>query len=103
HYIGTEHILLGLLRERKCIAAGILGALGVSLRKARAQVIEALESAIEPTSSSSESLLTLLTDEPSQTIFRTPGRQEVMRQGSRSRFDKFTERARTALHLALAE
>ncbi len=38
-YIGTEHILLGLVREGEGIAAGVLEALGVSLDKARAQVM----------------------------------------------------------------
>ena len=38
-YIGTEHILLGLLREGEGIAAGVLQALEVSLDKVRAQVM----------------------------------------------------------------
>ncbi len=38
-YIGTEHILLGLVREGEGIAAGVLKALGVSLDKVRAQVM----------------------------------------------------------------
>jgi len=35
HYIGTEHLLLGLLREGEGIAAGVLESLGVSLGRAR--------------------------------------------------------------------
>ncbi len=42
HYIGTEHILLGLVREGEGIAAGVLESLGVSLDKVRAQVIHLL-------------------------------------------------------------
>ncbi len=38
HYIGTEHLLLGLLREGEGVAAGVLESLGVSLEKARAEV-----------------------------------------------------------------
>jgi ATP-dependent Clp protease ATP-binding subunit ClpC len=38
HYIGTEHLLLGLLREGEGIAAGVLESLGVSLDQVRAQV-----------------------------------------------------------------
>jgi uncharacterized damage-inducible protein DinB len=45
HYIGTEHLLLGLVREGEGIAAGVLESLGVSLEKVRAQVIEVLKSA----------------------------------------------------------
>ncbi len=42
HYIGTEHLLLGLVREGEGIAAGVLESLGVSLDKVRAQVIQVL-------------------------------------------------------------
>jgi ATP-dependent Clp protease ATP-binding subunit ClpC len=44
HYIGTEHLLLGLVREGEGIAAGVLESLGVSLEKVRAQVIDVLKS-----------------------------------------------------------
>ncbi|MCX6023988.1 MAG: ATP-dependent Clp protease ATP-binding subunit [Chloroflexi bacterium] len=37
HYIGTEHLLLGLVREGEGIAAGVLESLGVSLEKVRAE------------------------------------------------------------------
>ncbi len=42
HYIGTEHLLLGLVREGEGIAAGVLESLGVSLEKVRQQVIQVL-------------------------------------------------------------
>src|SRR3954451_7486989 len=42
HYIGTEHLLLGLVREGEGIAAGVLESLGVSLDKVRNQVIYVL-------------------------------------------------------------
>ena len=35
HYIGTEHLLLGLVREGEGIAAGVLESLGVNLDKVR--------------------------------------------------------------------
>ena len=35
-YIGTEHLLLGLVREGEGIAAGVLESLGVNLEKVRA-------------------------------------------------------------------
>ena len=38
NYIGTEHLLLGLLREEDGVAAQALGVLGVTLEAARAQV-----------------------------------------------------------------
>ena len=40
HYIGTEHLLLGLVREGEGIAAGVLESLGVNLEKFRAQVMQ---------------------------------------------------------------
>ena len=42
HYIGTEHLLLGLLREGEGIAAGVLASLGVNLERARGVIIETL-------------------------------------------------------------
>jgi ATP-dependent Clp protease ATP-binding subunit ClpC len=40
NYIGTEHLLLGLLREEEGVGADVLGDLGVSLDDVRAQVAE---------------------------------------------------------------
>src|SRR5918912_557490 len=40
NYIGTEHLLLGLVREGEGIAAGVLESLGVDLEKVRTQVIQ---------------------------------------------------------------
>src|SRR5947209_7095597 len=42
HYIGTEHLLLGLVREGHGIAAGVLESLGVNLEKVRTQTIQVL-------------------------------------------------------------
>jgi len=42
HYIGTEHLLLGLIREGEGIAAGVLESQGVKLDQARAEVIRAI-------------------------------------------------------------
>ena len=36
-YIGTEHLLIGLLREGEGVAAGVLESLGVSLEKVRTE------------------------------------------------------------------
>lgn len=41
-YVGTEHLLLGLLREEKGIAAEVLNQLGVTLEEARRQVLKLL-------------------------------------------------------------
>ena len=43
HYIGTEHILLGLVREGQGIAAGVLQSLGVNLDRVRQKTLEVLK------------------------------------------------------------
>ncbi|MEI3598592.1 MULTISPECIES: ATP-dependent protease ATP-binding subunit ClpC [unclassified Oceanobacillus] len=43
-YVGTEHILLGLIREGEGVAARVLNNLGISLNKARQQVLKLLGS-----------------------------------------------------------
>lgn len=43
-YVGTEHILLGLIREGEGVAARVLNNLGISLTKARQQVLQLLGS-----------------------------------------------------------
>ncbi len=42
-YIGTEHILLGLIREGNGVAAQVLTGLGADLQSAREQVIRILD------------------------------------------------------------
>src|ERR671920_488720 len=43
-YVGTEHLLLGLLREEKGIAAQVLTDIGVNLDTARAETLRLLGS-----------------------------------------------------------
>src|ERR1043165_954153 len=52
-YVGTEHLLLGLLREEKGIAAEVLGQLGVTLEDARRETLKLLgsEPSAAPTAS----------------------------------------------------
>src|SRR5215203_2617475 len=54
-YVGTEHLLLGLLREEKGIAAQVLTDAGVSLEQSRAETLRLLGSdmpSTQPTASS---------------------------------------------------
>jgi ATP-dependent Clp protease ATP-binding subunit ClpC len=56
HYIGTEHLLLGLLREGEGIGAGVLESLGVTLEQARRETLAMLgasSSGMQTTSSPS--------------------------------------------------
>ncbi len=47
-YVGTEHLLLGLLREEKGIAAQVLTDVGVNLEQARAETLRLLGSEVPP-------------------------------------------------------
>ncbi len=94
--IGTEHLLLGLVREGEGIAAGVLESLGVSMEKARAETIRVL-SQLGPIAASAEE-----TTEPMITakLHPLPGNIQSRNAG---RFDRFTERARKILTLAQEE
>src|SRR5438045_4488237 len=48
HYIGTEHLLLGLVREGEGIGAGVLESLGVTLEDVRTQTIQVLSQSGAP-------------------------------------------------------
>ena len=47
-YVGTEHLLLGLLREEKGIAAQVLNTLGVSMEETRGETQQILGSDVSP-------------------------------------------------------
>ena len=44
NFVGTEHILLGLIRENEGVAARVFANLDLNITKARAQVVKALGS-----------------------------------------------------------
>jgi ATP-dependent Clp protease ATP-binding subunit ClpC len=54
NYIGTEHLLLGLIREGEGVAARVLENLGVDLTKVRTQVIRMLGETAEVTSGATQ-------------------------------------------------
>ncbi len=53
-YIGTEHLLLGLVREGEGIAAGVLESLGVNLEKVRQQVMQVVNQSSSSTQSKAQ-------------------------------------------------
>ncbi len=55
HYIGTEHLLIGLMREGEGVAAGVLESLGVSLDKVRAETSRILSQSAPQAQGSSRS------------------------------------------------
>src|SRR5205823_14266780 len=63
NYIGTEHLLLGLVREGEGIAAGVLESLGVNLEKVRTQTIQVLSQSNSPHSESKHSSKTPTIDQ----------------------------------------
>jgi ATP-dependent Clp protease ATP-binding subunit ClpC len=50
HYIGTEHLLLGLVREGEGIAASVLESLGVNLERVRAETTRILSQSVPQSS-----------------------------------------------------
>jgi len=52
HYIGTEHLLLGLVREGEGIAASVLESLGVNLERVRAETTRILSQSMPQSSAS---------------------------------------------------
>ena len=47
HYIGTEHLLIGLMREGEGVAAGVLESLGVNLDKVRGETSRILSQTVQ--------------------------------------------------------
>ena len=55
HYIGTEHLLIGIMREGEGVAAGVLESLGVSLDKVRAETTRILNQSVSQSQGHSRS------------------------------------------------
>ncbi len=89
HYIGTEHLLLGLVREGEGVAAIALEKMGVSLEQVRDQVMQVVSR-----SHSYEASLQQSSD---------PAKPVTVPAMSTDKFEKFTERARKAFELAHEE
>jgi ATP-dependent Clp protease ATP-binding subunit ClpC len=65
HYIGTEHLLLGLVREGEGIAASVLESLGVNLERVRAETTRILSQSMpqSPTAGARSSTRTPTVDQ----------------------------------------
>lgn len=78
NYVGTEHILLGLLKEGEGVAARILANLGITAEKAQEQVLNLLGASMPPNQMS----IFLFSNEGSG-VGQTPGQSKAMkRKGS---------------------
>ena len=74
-YVGTEHLLLGLLREEKGIAAQVLNSLGVTLDEARTETLKVLGSDValsEPAGIGSATGLGVGSGKPGDKKSKTP-------------------------------
>jgi ATP-dependent Clp protease ATP-binding subunit ClpC len=63
-YIGTEHLLLGLLREGEGVAAGVLDSFGITLERARTEVERVLSQGVTKS-------------KPTRTASRTPALDQL--------------------------
>ncbi len=107
-YIGTEHMLLGLIREGEGIAAGVLESLGVTLEKARTKVAQILPVAQQPASNDPSATATAqpMDTQPPETPATTRLRNVaiVQTQSTRS-YERypFTEQSHKVIEGALEE
>jgi ATP-dependent Clp protease ATP-binding subunit ClpA len=102
-FIGTEHLLLGLVRVREGVAGELLHSYAITLERARAEALRVLEAAGVPATGGREATEALAAigidvDEIRRRADDTfgPGRFYFPRPG-------FTMRAKTVLELALRE
>ncbi len=78
NYIGTEHLLLGLIREGEGVAARVLENLGVDLNKVRSNVVKMLGES-KPASSSTGSSTSSSSSSSSSSKAKTPSLDEFGR------------------------
>ena len=106
HYIGTEHILLALIREGEGIAAGVLQSLGVTLARAHHQTYLVLEAnkpspqAAGTETKQPETAQRSSSVEQNSPYIPPPVPFTSLTQGG---YDPFTERARKVLSFAQEE
>jgi ATP-dependent Clp protease ATP-binding subunit ClpA len=107
NYIGTEHILLGLVREGEGVAAQVLTGLGADLNRVRQKVIELLAGYAGPTTAEpvglSEEDIDLLEDiAKGASRKRIAEKRGMSRDELKSRIDRALEKLRSrssALHV----
>jgi ATP-dependent Clp protease ATP-binding subunit ClpA len=103
HYIGTEHLLLGLVREGEGIAAGVLESLGVNLEKVRGQTIMVLSQISDKGAGEPDVSLSPRSageEDASSPDVITPVQPSSGQSGNSARFDTL---ARNVLRLAQEE
>jgi ATP-dependent Clp protease ATP-binding subunit ClpA len=102
HYVGTEHLLLGFMREGEGIAAGVLENLGINLEKVRTQTIQVLSQSSTAHESPTTPPLPSERQEVASPVAEknlAPSFEEI-KQINGDRFDKFTGQAMKVISLA---
>jgi ATP-dependent Clp protease ATP-binding subunit ClpA len=107
HYIGTEHLLLGLIREGEGIASGILESVGLNLEQVRRETLAVLNKADiksppEPVPEDTSIAGSVEATDSGAAITLGPLQNEDDRIAeysgdSKDRFDRLTPRARRVL------
>jgi ATP-dependent Clp protease ATP-binding subunit ClpA len=114
HYIGTEHLLLGLVREGEGIAAGVLQSFGINLEQVRWETLAVLnQTGTKSAQGSVQEDVSTTHDvgaaaEPGAALNQGPLQDKDDRVAEyigdpKSRFAKFTERSRRVLSYSQEE
>jgi ATP-dependent Clp protease ATP-binding subunit ClpC len=70
NYVGTEHILLGLIREQECVATQVLMNLGLKLEDVRKEILNLIGDGVEYWASDGPGTLTLQHTSRARRFFR---------------------------------
>ena len=105
NYVGTEHLLLGLIAEQKGIAAQVLTDAGVTLERARAETMKVLRTEVHDSHDRRESPSTYPTRRPGLAALLPIGASEELKEVMLEAQQAATESGAAQLlpiHLAIA-
>lgn len=95
-YLGTEHILLGLIREGEGIAAGILTSMGLKLGQVREETIAVLQEKQQKATAEMEKTLQTPTDNVKET--KVPSTQQEQNEATEGSEESPTPQANDDTH-----
>jgi len=100
-YVGTEHLLLGLLREGDGVTAKVLRALEVDLERTRTEILRELDPNFQAERRDEQTTATAEEDVATKPRFEMP--QETVPGEATGELSQFTPRAQQVLALARKE